>query len=345
MNSNKMFFSLSKEIGIDLGTANTLVHLGGKGIIIKEPSVVAIDNLDKRVLAIGNNADEMLGRTPENIIAIKPLKDGVIADFEVTKAMIKSLIKKASGNKISIFKPKVIVCVPAGVTDVEKRAVEEACMMSGAKSVKLIEEPMAAAIGAGLPVDKPVGSMIVDIGGGTTEVAIISLSGIVISESIRVAGNAIDNAIVNFIKREFNMSIGEKTAEEIKISIGSALAYEDEGVFDVKGRDIAQGLPKNVKVTSAQIREAMNECIYKIIQTIIDTLEKTPPELASDIINNGIVLSGGGALIRNIDKLISGATGIPVRVCENPLESVAIGTGMALKDKTVLTRSMFSRSR
>ena len=345
MSHNRDFLGLTKNIGIDLGTANTLVNLGGKGIIVREPSVVAIDSNDKKVLAIGNQADEMLGRTPENITAIKPLKDGVIADFETTRAMIHSLIKRAVGTKISFVKPRVVVCVPAGVTEVEKRAVEEAVMLSGAKIVHLIEEPMAAAIGAGLPVDKPVGSMIVDIGGGTTEVAIISLYGIVVSKSIRVAGNALDAAIVAYLKREFGLSVGEKTAEEIKLVLGSTMQYDDEGYFDVTGRDMAQGLPKNVKISSAQVREAMSEDLYKIVMAVKETLEETPPELASDIMSYGITLTGGGAMIRNLDKLISQVTGIPVKVCENPLDCVAIGTGIALENDKILNRSMFGKIR
>ena len=343
MNNNKISFGLSKVIGIDLGTANTLVHINGKGIILREPSVVAVDVNDKKVLAVGNQADEMLGRTPENIIAIRPLKEGVIADFEITRSMIKTLIKKAVGNKTGLIKPRIIVCVPVGVTDVEKRAVEEAVMMSGAKSVFLIEEPMAAAIGAGLPVDKPVGSMIVDIGGGTTEVAIISLGGIVTSKSIRIAGDALNSAIINFIKHEYSLSIGEKTAEEIKLAIGSAMQYDDEGYCDVKGRDLLQGLPKSIRISSSEVREAMNECIYQIVDTIKDTLEQTPPELASDIMNYGITITGGGALIRNIDKLIYQMTGIPVRVSDEPLNCVAIGTGLAAQNNVVLKRSMFRK--
>ena len=345
MNRNKNFFGLAKNIGIDLGTANTLVNLNGRGIIVREPSVVAIDKIDKKVLAIGNQADEMLGRTPENIIAIRPLKDGVIADFDVTRAMIRSLIKKAVGTKMSIVKPRVIVCVPAGVTDVEKRAVEEAVMLSGAKTVHLIEEPMAAAIGAGLPVNDPVGSMIVDIGGGTTEVAIISLSGIVTSKSIRVAGDALTASIISYVKREFGLSIGEKTAEEIKLTLGSAIQSEEESYYDITGRDIARGLPKNIRISSSQVREAMSEGLYQIIVTIKETLEDTPPELASDIMTYGITLTGGGALIKNLDKLISQYTGIPVNVCENPLDCVAIGTGKALDDEKILNRSSFSKNR
>ena len=345
MNYNKLFTGFSKKIGIDLGTANTLVHLGGRGIIVREPSVVAIDAIDKKVLAVGNQADEMLGRTPENIVAIRPLKDGVIADFEVTSSMIRYLIKKAVGGKFSFFKPQVIVCVPAGVTDVERRAVLEAVMMSGAKTVNLIEEPMAAAIGAGLPVDKPIGSMVVDIGGGTTEVAIISLCGIVTSKSIRIAGDAMDNSIVNYIKREYNLSIGAKTAEEIKFAIGSAMQYDNESYFDVKGRDMVQGLPRNIKISSAEVRDAMSEPVSAIVGAIVSTLEETPPELASDIINTGIVLTGGGAMIRNLDKLVSQATGIPVSISENSLDCVVIGTGKALENETVLNRSMFGHGR
>lgn len=343
MSKNKISFGLSKTIGIDLGTANTLVYVNGRGIILREPSVVALDNNDKKVLAVGNQADEMLGRTPENIIAIRPLKDGVIADFETTRAMIKSLIKKVHTNKLGFMKPRVIICVPVGVTDVEKRAVEEAVIMSGVKSVSLIEEPMAAAIGAGLPVDKAVGSMIVDIGGGTTEVAIISLGGIVTSKSIRVAGDALNVAIVNFIKHEYNLSIGEKTAEEIKIAIGSAMQYDNEGYFDVNGRDLLQGLPKTVRISSSQVRDAISSGIYQIIDTIKETLEETPPELASDIMNYGITLTGGGAMIRNLDNLIYQMTGIPVRISDEPLNCVAVGTGLAAENDVILKRSMFRK--
>ncbi len=345
MNHYKNLFGFTKDIGIDLGTANTLVNLGGRGIIVREPSVVAIDSNDKKVLAVGNQADEMLGRTPENILAIRPLKDGVIADFEITRAMIRNLIKRAVGNKMSFVKPRVIVCVPVGVTEVERRAVEEAVILSGAKSVYLIEEPMAAAIGAGLPVDEPVGSMIVDIGGGTTEVAIISLCGIVISKSLRVAGDALNSAIASFVKHEFGVSIGEKTAEEIKVALGSAIASEEENYYDITGRDLSLGLPKNIRISSAQVREAMNECLYQIVMTIKETLEETPPELAADIMNYGITLTGGGALIKNLDRLISQLTGIPVRVCENPLDCVAVGTGIALENERILKRSMFAKRR
>lgn len=329
----------AKDIGMDLGTANTLVHVKGKGIVVREPSVVAIDKYTNTVLAVGNKANDMLGRTPGNIVAIRPMKDGVIADFDVTQEMIRAFIKKAMGSKTSVFKPRVIVCIPSGITDVEKRAVEEAVISAGAKDVALMEEPMAAAIGAGLPVEEPAGSMIVDIGGGTTEVAVISLGGIVTSRSIRVAGNALDASIVNFIKKEYSLNIGDRTAEEIKITIGSAYQYNNEGYYEVKGRDLVSGLPKNIRVTAAEIREAMSECVQEMIEAIKFTLEKTPPELAADIMESGIVLAGGGALIRGLDRIISEATGIPVRVADDPLDCVALGTGKSLEDIDILIKT------
>ncbi|MCX7714839.1 MAG: rod shape-determining protein [Clostridia bacterium] len=335
----------AKDIGIDLGTANTLVHVKGKGIIVREPSVVAIDKYENKVLAVGNDAKEMLGRTPGNIVAIRPMKDGVIADFDVTQEMIRYFIRKASGAGKSLFKPRVVVCIPSGITDVEKRAVEEAVISAGAKDVCLIEEPMAAAIGAGLPVEEPSGSMIVDIGGGTTEVAVISLGGIVTCKSIRVAGNALDNAIISFIKKEYNLNIGDRTAEEIKITLGSAYQYSNEGYYEVRGRDMVSGLPKNVSVSAAEIRRAMSECIGEMIEAIKFTLEKTPPELASDIMESGIVLAGGGALIRGLDKLISQCTGIPVYVADNPLDCVALGTGKSLEDIDVMIKSSVGRGK
>lgn len=338
---HKIFGGMSKDIGIDLGTTNTLVYMSGRGIIVREPSVVAIDKLDGRVLAVGNQANEMLGRTPDNIIAIKPMKDGVIADFDITQAMIKTLIKKALGARGSFVKPRAIVCVPAGITDVERRAVEEAVIQSGAKRVYLIEEPMAAAIGAGIAAERAEGSMIVDVGGGTTEVAIISLNGIVASKSLRRAGNALDEDIVNFVRRTYNLSIGERTAEEIKLELGSAMPHEDEGFYDVKGRDLVSGLPKNVKISAAEVREAMSESLKEIAEAVRGTLESTPPELARDIIRNGIVLTGGGALIREFDTMLAGITGIPVRAAENPLDCVAEGTGRAIESREILGRSMF----
>ena len=335
----------AKDIGIDLGTANTLVHVKGKGIIVREPSVVAIDKYENKVLAVGNDAKEMLGRTPGNIVAIRPMKDGVIADFDVTQEMIKYFIKKASGASKSVFKPRVVVCIPSGITDVEKRAVEESVIQAGAKDVCLIEEPMAAAIGAGLPVEEPAGSMIVDIGGGTTEVAVISLGGIVTSKSIRVAGNAIDASIINFIKKEYNLNIGDRTAEEIKITIGSAYQYNNESTYEVRGRDMISGLPKNISVSAAEIRKAMSECVAEMVEAIKFTLEKSPPELASDIMESGIVLAGGGALIRGLDKLISESTGIPVYVAETPLDCVDLGTGKSLEDMDVMLKSAGARKR
>lgn len=339
------FFSklrMKKNIGIDLGTANTLVYLDGVGIIAREPSVVAIDKIDGHVLAIGNQANEMLGRTPDNIIAIRPLKDGVIADFEVAEEMIKILLKEACGKKKGLIKPNVSICVPSGITKVEKKAVEDAVIASGAKNVTILEETMAAAVGAGIDVDMPVGHMIIDIGGGTTEVSVVSLSGIVVSKSLRLAGNTIDRDIANYIKKKYNLTIGDRTAEEIKIKIGSALPYEDESGYEIKGRDIITGLPKNITIVSSEIREAMGEAIREIISAITDTLEKTPPELAGDIIDNGITLTGGGALIRNIDKLVNMITGLPVRVAENPMECVAMGVISASADKKIVKRSAFS---
>lgn len=335
----------AKDIGIDLGTANTLVHIKGKGIVVREPSVVAIDKHANAVLAVGNKANDMLGRTPGNIVAIRPMKDGVIADFDVTQEMIRQFMKKAMGSKTSVFKPRVIVCIPSGITDVEKRAVEEAVISAGAKDVALIEEPMAAAIGAGLPVEEPAGSMIVDIGGGTTEVAVISLGGIVTSRSIRVAGNALDASIVNFIKKEYSLNIGERTAEEIKITIGSAYEYNNEGHYEVKGRDLVSGLPKHIGISASEIRGAMSECVTEMIEAIKFTLEKTPPELAADIMESGIVLAGGGALIRGLDRAIMEATGIPVRVADDPLDCVALGTGKSLENIDILLKTSANRKR
>lgn len=337
-------FGFGKDLGVDLGTVNTLVYMKGKGIIVREPSVVAIDKLDGRVLAVGNQAQEMLGRTPENITAIRPMRDGVIAEYDIAREMIKSLIKKAMGKTGGIFKPRVIVCVPSGVTDVEKRAVDDAVMQAGAKSVLLIEEPMAAAIGAGMPIDRPVGNMIIDIGGGTTEVAIISLSGIVVSKTLRMAGNALDTAIVNFIKRNYGLAIGDRTAEDIKFELASALEKND-GFYDVKGRDIVSGLPKNISISAAEVKDAISSCLKDISMAVKDALEETPPELASDIIENGIMLTGGGALIKNIDKFLEEEIGIAVHVSEDPLDSVAKGTGLALENPRVLSRSQFASKR
>jgi rod shape-determining protein MreB len=318
----------AKDIGIDLGTANTIVYVKGHGITVREPSVVAIDKYTGKVLAVGNAANEMIGRTPENIIAVRPMKDGVIADFDITQAMIRSFIKEA---KKSVMKPRVIVCIPSGITEVEKRAVEEAVMQAGARDVALIDEPMAAAIGAGLPVEAPHGNMVIDIGGGTTEVAVISLGGIVASKSIRIAGDAMDSAIINYLKKEHSINIGERMAEDIKISIGSAYEDEQEGVYEVKGRDISTGLPKTVQVKESEIREAISENINEMLEAVRTVLENTPPELASDIMETGIMLTGGGALIKGLDRLITETTKIPTHVAEYPLDCVAIGTGKSLE--------------
>lgn len=339
MNRIFSFLKMEKNIGIDLGTANTLVYVEGEGIVVREPSVVAIDKNDGQVLAVGNQANEMLGRTPENIIAIKPLKDGVIADFDVTGEMIRTLLKKAYGKKKRLIKPRVIVSVPAGITNVEKRATEDALISAGAGEILVLEEPMAAAIGAGLEVEKPIGRMIVDIGGGTTEVAVVSLSGIVVSKSLRLAGNAIDSAISSYIKRKHNLTVGDRTAEEIKIAIGSALDYDNEESYEIKGRDAVTGLPKNVVITAEEVREAMAEPLKEIIASITTTLENTPPELAGDIIENGILLTGGGALIRNLDKLINIITGLPVEVAKDPLDCAVLGTIRAATDEEIIKRS------
>ena len=319
----------SKDIGIDLGTANTLVFMKGKGIVMREPSVVAVDVRSDTVLAVGSQAKEMIGRTPGSIVAVRPLKDGVIADFDITATMLKHFIRKAV--KASLFsKPRVVVCIPSGVTEVERRAVEDAARQAGAAEVDLIEEPMAAAIGAGLPTTDAIGSMIVDIGGGTSEVAVISLGDIVTACSVRVAGDKFDEAIISYVKKKYNLLIGERTAEEIKISIGSAYPYEDEGSVQIKGRNLVDGLPKDILIRSEEVREAMSESLLRIVDAIKDTLECTPPELSSDIIDRGIMLSGGGALLRGLDTLIQNETGIDVHIAEAPLDCVALGAGAVL---------------
>jgi len=336
-----LFGGFIKDLGVDLGTANTLVYIKGKGIVTREPSVVAIHAETKQVLAVGEEAKRMIGRTPGNIIAIRPLKDGVIADFDITKSMLKYLIRKALKRK-TIFQPRVVVCVPSGVTEVEKRAVEEATIHAGARVAYLIEEPMAAAIGAGLPVQEPTGSMIVDIGGGTTEVAIISLGGIVTSQSIRIGGDELDESIVNFIKKEYSLLIGERTAEEVKIAIGTADLNSEVKTMEIKGRDMVTGLPKTITVNSTEIYNAMKEPIYNIVDAIKSTLEKTPPELAADIMEFGIMLTGGGALLEGLDRLINKETGIPVHIADRPLDCVAIGAGKALESIDILKKSITS---
>jgi rod shape-determining protein MreB and related proteins len=320
----------SKDIGIDLGTANTLIYMKGKGIVLREPSVVAVDVKSEKVLAVGNEAKQMIGRTPGSIVAIRPLKDGVIADFDITSSMLKAFIKKVIGGSFS--KPRIIICIPSGVTEVEKRAVDEAAYQAGAKNTYLIEEPMAAAIGAGLPVDVATGSMVVDIGGGTTEVAVLSLSGIVTSRSVRVAGDELDDAIIAYVKKKYNLLIGERTSEQIKISIGSAYPYADEGDIEIKGRNLLDGLPSNLKITAAEVREALTDPVSQVIDAIRSTLERTPPELSADIIDRGIMLTGGGAMLRGLDELIARETGIPVNIAERPLDCVVDGTGKLLDD-------------
>ena len=319
----------TKDVGIDLGTANTLVFMKGKGVIMREPSVVAVDTKNDTVKFVGNEAKEVIGRTPGSIVVVRPLKDGVIADFDVTASMLRIFIKKACGTSL-LFKPRIVICIPSGVTEVERRAVKEASIAAGAGQVMIIEEPMAAAIGAKLPVQEATGNMVVDIGGGTSEVAVIALNGIVQSKSVRTGGDEFDAAIIAYIKRKFNLLIGERTAEQIKIEIGTAFKLDEELKLEVKGRNLINGLPKNIEVTSEDVREALQESLEKIIEAIKETLERTPPELAADIISNGITLTGGGALLKGLDKLISQETGIDVYIAENPLDCVANGTGYVL---------------
>jgi len=324
-------------MGVDLGTANTLVHVRGKGILLREPSVVAVENESRRVLAVGEEAKRMLGRTPENIVAIRPLKDGVIADFEITEHMLKHFIQKVH-RRSTLVHPTVLIGIPSGVTEVERRAVRDATLRAGAREALLIQEPMAAAIGAGLAVAEPVGSMIVDIGGGTTEVAVISMGGVVASNSIRVAGDEIDEAIVEHVRYEYNLLIGDRTAEQIKIEIGSACPVGKEELMTVRGRDLMTGLPKSVKVTSSEIRRAIEKPVSVIADAVRITLEKTPPELAADIMERGIALAGGGALLRGIERRIERETGIPVHLVEDPLSCVVLGTGKALEDIDILRK-------
>ena len=333
------FFGSGKDMGIDLGTANTLVFVKGKGIVLREPSVVAMNNVTKKTLAVGSEAKLMIGRTPGNIVAIRPLKDGVIADFDTAQTMMKNLIEKVT-TKNAFKSPRIIVCYPSGVTEVEKRAIEEATKLAGARDVVLMEEPMAAAIGAGLPVSEPTGSMIVDIGGGTTEVAIISLGGIVTSKSLRVAGDELDQSIISYIRKEFSLMIGERTAEQVKMEIGSAykLEGEEEMLMEIKGTDMITGLPKIVEISESQVREALKEPVYAIIESIKTTLEKTPPELAADIMEKGIMLAGGGAYLRGLDVLINKETNMPVHIAESPLDCVVLGAGKALEDFDKISR-------
>lgn len=321
--------AFNKSIGIDLGTANTLVFMKGKGVIMREPSVVAVDTKNDTVKFVGNEAKNVIGKTPGSITVVRPLKDGVIADFDVTAAMLRIFIKKACGSSL-FFKPTVIICIPSGVTEVERRAVRDASTNAGAGNVMIIEEPMAAAIGAGLPVYDATGSMVVDIGGGTSDVAVISLNGIVASRNVRTGGDEFDQDIINYIKRKFNLLIGERTAENIKIEIGTAYKLDEDLIMEVKGRNLINGLPKNAVISSEDVREALSESLAKIIEAIKETLERTPPELAADIIDRGITLTGGGALLRGMQQLITSETGIDVHIADTPLDCVANGTGYVL---------------
>ena len=330
----KFFGLFSNDIGIDLGTANTLIYVRDKGIVLREPSVVAVQDGTNRVLAVGTEAKRMLGRTPGSIRAIRPLKDGVIADFETTEVMLRYFIQKVH-NRRNMVSPRVVVAVPSGITEVERRAVKDSATQAGARTVALIEEPFASAIGVGLPVQEPAGNMIIDIGGGTTEVAIISLAGIVFSRSVRVAGDELDEALIQYMKRVYNLMIGERTAEEIKIQIGSAYPLEKETSIEVKGRDLVAGLPKTLTITSQEVREAIQEPVNTIVETVRYTLERCPPELSGDLVDRGIVLAGGGALLRGLDRLLTEETGLPVHVADDPLSAVVMGTGIVLNEPNI----------
>lgn len=332
-------FGMSMDIGVDLGTATVLVYIKGKGIVLREPSVVAIDRDTNRIIAIGEEARRMLGRTPGNIVAIRPLREGVIADYDTTESMLRHFIEKVAGRSM-FFKPRIMVCVPSGVTTVEKRAVLEAAMQAGARKTFLIEEPLAAALGAGLVISEPCGSMVVDIGGGTTDVAVLSLGGIVVSESLRVGGDKFDEALVRYIKKEYNIMIGERTAEEIKVNVGTAYPSGRNESMEIRGRDLVSGLPKTMRIGSAETREALAEPISLIIECVKTVLEKTPPELAADIVDRGIVMTGGGSLLHGLDRLISQETGIPTYLADDPLSCVALGTGKALESLETLQDSL-----
>ncbi len=337
-------FGLGAEIGIDLGTASVLVYIKGKGIVLQEPSVVAIDKNTDKVLAVGSEARKMLGRTPGNIVAIRPLKDGVISDYEVTERMLRYFIDKTCGKK-RFFRPKTIVCVPSGVTEVEKRAVLDATVDAGGGKTFLIEEPIAAAIGAGLDITKPDGSMIIDIGGGTTDVAVISLGGIVVSKSIKIAGDKFDEAIIKYMRKHHNLLIGERTAEELKINIGTAIELPKSKKMDCRGRDLITGLPKNVTVTSDEMLSALREPVNAVCDSVHSVLEKTPPELASDISSRGIVMTGGGALLEGLNKLVQDKMGIPTYIAENAISSVAKGTGLSLEHLDILEQTMIQSTK
>lgn len=332
-----LFGFFSSDLAIDLGTANTIVFLKGKGIVLREPSVVAVHTESKKVLAVGGEAKTMLGRTPGSITALRPMRDGVIANFEYTEAMIRHFIHKVHNRKTLVM-PRIIVAVPSGITQVEKRAVRDSAMSAGARQVYLIEEPMAAAIGVGLPIESASGNMILDIGGGTTEVAVISLSGVVYSKSVRIAGDEVDEAIINYLKRRYNLLIGERMAEYIKINVGSAYPLEEPETIEVKGRDLVAGIPKTIIINDEEVREAISEVVSIIVDTVKTALERTPPELAADIVDKGIVLAGGGALLKGLDQLLREETGLPITVAEDPLSAVANGTGRTLEELDLLKR-------
>ena len=334
----RSFFSIfSSDLAIDLGTANTLVFAEGRGIVVREPSIVAVNKITNKVEAVGSAAKDMLGRTPGNIVAIRPMKDGVIADFEVTERMLDYFIKKAHGRSLFV-RPKIVISVPSDITQVEKRAVKDSALQAGASEVFIVEQAMAAAIGAGLPITEPTGNMIVDIGGGTTDVAVISLAGIVYSKSVRVASNEMDEAIIQYIKRKYNLLIGERTAEAIKIEIGSAYPLDEPISMEIKGRDLVEGVPKTLTLTDAEVREALAETVGIILDAVRVALEKTPPELSADIMDKGIVLTGGGSMLKNLDRRLREETGLPIATAEDPLSSVALGTGAMLADVDLLRK-------
>jgi rod shape-determining protein MreB len=337
MSVKSLLSMFSNDLAIDLGTANTLVYAKNKGIVVREPSIVAVNKINNHVEAVGKEAKEMLGRTPGNIVAIRPMKDGVIADFEVTEKMIKYFIEKAHGRRF-LVKPRIVISVPSEITQVEKRAVKDSALRAGATEVYLIEQAMAAAIGAGLPITDPTGNMIVDIGGGTTDVAVISLAGIVYSRSVRVAGNEMDDAIIQYIKRKYNLLIGERTAEQVKMEIGSAFPLDEEMTMEIKGRDLVEGVPKTLVVSDEEIREALSETVATIVEAVRVALERTPPELSADIMDKGIIIAGGGSMLKNLDKRLREETGLPVTLAEDPLACVALGTGQMLTDFNLLRK-------
>ncbi len=337
MAMSSIYNMFSSDLAVDLGTANTLIYVKGRGVVSSEPSVVAINSGTKEILAIGQEAKNMLGRTPANIIAVRPMKDGVIADYDTTEKMIRYFILKVH-NRRALVRPRMVICIPSGVTQVEKRAVKDSAIQAGAREVYLIEEPMAAAIGAGLPIQEPSGNMVVDIGGGTTEVAVISLSGIVYANSVRVGGDEMDDNIVNYIKRQYNLLIGTATAEDLKIKLGSAFPLENEIKTEIKGRDLVTGIPKTIEISDSEIREALKESITKIVDAVRIALEQTPPELSADIVDRGIVLTGGGALLKNLDKRLSHETGLPIIVSDDPLKAVVLGSGKVLDDIELLRK-------